>query len=423
MHAERLPVLIYGDGPRLPSGLGRIARDLTLRLFNEEEALGITVAQVGVDPPDGWHHQAWPVFGFQPTFEDQGRSAVRLACQDYTGSPYTPIVFMVMDPSRCFDLTREGAEPQIIPQRFWGYFPIDSENINGRLSGPAAEAVMSCNRVLAYGRYGADVLQRTLQASFEERGGQVRVGPIAHLPHGLDPQFQPTPLEQADPGFQQWIKDLPPRALVLGCVATNQPRKDLSLLFAAAALIRRGGQPVGIWLHTDRVSNAWDVGTLVGDFEFSRDEICVSTADHTISDYDLAARYSASSVTLGVGLGEGFGYPLVESLACGTPVVHGKFGGGVELIPREDWLVEPVAWRLESCYAVKRPVLQPEVVAQALLAAAKEKWQDPQVCQAYCRGAVSNLSWDSLWPRWRKWFRDGFEQERRITKRRQGGRV
>lgn len=419
MHADRLPVLVYGDGPRLPSGLGRIARDLTLRLFNEEEPLGITVAQVGVDPPDGWHHQAWPCFGFQPTMEDQGRSAIRLALQEYADSPFTPIIMMVMDPSRCYDLTRTDPREPEIPQRFWGYFPIDSENINGRLSGPAAEAVWSCNRVLAYGRYGAGVLERTLQAGLEARSGSMlQVGAVPSLPHGLDSHWAPTSLEEAAPQFRAWIQDLPLGAVVIGCVATNQPRKDLSLLFAVGALLRRTGQPVGIWLHTDRTSNAWDIGTLVGDFDFSRDEVCVSTAEHAISDLDLAARYTASTVTLAVGLGEGFGYPIVESLACGTPVVHGKFGGGVALIPRGDWLVDPAAWRLESCYAVKRPVLQPEQVMKVVQEAAAWKAQDLRLCQAYCRGSVSYLSWDSLWPRWRKWFRDGFQQERAHVQRR-----
>lgn len=422
MADPRIPLIVYGDGPRLPSGLGRIARDVLLRLLAEEETLGIAVHQVGVDPPDGWHWQGWPFWGFQPDPSDQGRGAITHVLQDLRDQFDTPpIVWMFMDPSRCYDLTRlvDGVG---LDASFWAYFPIDSENIQGRLAGPAAEAVWACDRVLGYGRYGARVLHSTLQAKLQEttltaRGGRgvtrAQVAPVGYLPHGLDPVWQPgVPLTDSGEGFAAWRARLHPRAWVIGAVATNQPRKDLSLLFASAALLKRQGAPVGVWLHTDRLTNAWDIGQLCLDFGFARQDVCVSTGEVPLADTQLAARYGASDVTLGVGLGEGFGYPLVESLACGTPVVHGKFAGGVELLPRGDWLVEPVAWRLESCYAVKRPVLQPTDVASALGLAAAWKRDDPQGCAAYCSGAVSYLSWEALWPRWRSWVNQGLQTYR-----------
>lgn len=418
------PLIVYGDGPRLPSGLGRIARDLLLRLTPEQEQLGVVVHQVGVDPPDGWHWQGWPFWGFQPDHHDQGRGAVELAATElFEQYGKRPIVLMIMDPSRCYDLTRLAATPQEeedgkLPVRFWGYFPIDSENVHGAISGPAAEAVWSCERVLGYGRYGAHVLHQTLErvaaAKFQPAGGrypaQVDVPPVPFLPHGIDATFAPgAPLEDAGEGFTKWRSRLFGEAWVIGCVATNQPRKDLSLLFSATAILKRRGQPVGVWLHTDRLTNAWDVGQLCLDFGFRREEICVSVADTPLTDLQLSARYAASDVTLAPGLGEGFGYPIVESLASGTPVVHGRFAGGIELIPREDWLVEPAAWRLESCYAVKRPLLRPEDVAGALALAAGWKREHPALAAAYCSGAVSYLQWEALWPRWRAWITRGLQ--------------
>lgn len=414
------PFLVYGDGPRLPSGLGRIARDLLLRLHPEQDQLGIHVMQFGVDPPDGWHWTAWPFWGFQPHLGDQGHEALQQIL-DHELDPEgpTPIVLMIMDPSRCFDLTStflppdEALKQGARPVRFWGYFPIDSENVEGRIGGPAAEAVWACERVMGYGRYGAGVLSATLQARAEKAVGSTQAGriaakPVEYLPHGLDPSFHPgIPLEATGPGFAEWRTHLPGDAWILGCVATNQPRKDLSLLFATASLLKREGAAVGVWLHTDRQTNAWDVGQLCRDFGLQRAEVCLSTAAVTLTDEQLAGRYGASDVTLGVGLGEGFGYPLVESLASGTPVIHGRFAGGVELVPYPGWLIDPVAWRLESCYAVKRPVLQPEDVAGAAALAVGWKRRDRAGCEAYCSGAVSYLGWGAIWPRWRAWIRRG----------------
>lgn len=427
---DPIPFLIYGDGPRLPSGLARIARDLLLRLTPEAEELGIVVHQLGVDPPDGWHFQAWPFWGFQPDSRDQGREALGVIVeelQDRYAQP--PIVFMIMDPSRCYDLTRPRREGEAgvadIDANFWGYFPLDSEDPHGRISGPAADAVWACTRVLGYGRYGSGVLQRTLSAKAQEeyealrgRKGTARLAqipaprPVPYLPHGLDPSFHPgVPLEASGPGFAEWVAHLPSEAWVLGCVATNQARKDLSLLFASASILKQQGQAVGIWLHTDRLTNAWDIGSLALAFGLERAEVCISTAEVLLSDAQLAARYGRSDVTLGVGLGEGYGYPLVESLACGTPVVHVDFAGGAELIPHPAWKVPPAAWRLESVYAVKRPVLAPQEVAAALVAAGGWKRQDRARCEAYCSGAVSYLAWDTLWPRWRQWIRKGVEAQ------------
>lgn len=416
-----IPLLVYGDGPRLASGLGRIARDLLLRLVGEQETLGVMVAQVGVDPPGGWHWQAWPFWGFEPTERDQGRRAVAAAVADlHTQYQQRPIVLLIMDPSRCYDLTRTvgtpGAvdDPGAIPATVWGYFPIDAENMHGAINGPAAEAVWACDRVLGYGAYGARILHTTLTRLAADRvQASTSVAPLPFLPHGLDATFRPgLPLSAAGTPFARWRLALPGDTWILGCVATNQPRKDLSLFFTAGARLKAQGVKVGLWLHTDRLTNAWDVGQLTVDFGFQRPEVCISTSGEPLEDAQLAARYGACDATLAPGLGEGFGYPIVESLASGTPVVHGCYGGGVELLPRSDWLIAPVTYRLESCYAVKRPVFSPDDVAAALAAAAGWKRDHPALATAYCSGAVSHLRWEVLWPRWRAWIRRGVEMAR-----------
>jgi glycosyltransferase involved in cell wall biosynthesis len=42
---------------------------------------------------------------------------------------------------------------------------------------------------------------------------------------------------------------------------------------------------------------------------------------HGLTDYCLSALYSAALLTIVPSLEEGFGYPAVESMACGTPVL------------------------------------------------------------------------------------------------------
>jgi len=409
---DPIPFIIYGDGPRLPSGLARIARDLTARLVGLQEELGIRVAQVGVDWPGGWHWQGWDFCGFQPSDRDQGREAIASVVDELTRETgKRPIVWMFMDPSRCYDLTRQTVydvdDPLEgrIPVDFWGYFPIDAHNQQGGFGGPAQKAVSDCQRVMGYGRYGALVLKHVL--------GEAHLGAVSYLPHGIETRvFRPgIRLDQAEPDFHEWARTVPPETIKIGCVATNQARKDLGLLFSSVAQIKALGHPVALWLHTDKLTHIWDVGELVMTCGLRREEVAASTEE--ITDTQLAARYCWSDVTIAPGLGEGFGYPIVESLACGTPVIHGKYAGGVELIPEPSWLVEPSAWRLESLYAVQRPVFHPKAFAEAVVAVTEqERAIGTDAHRAYCAGAVSYLDWECLWPRWRSWITKGLQEAR-----------
>ena len=77
-----------------------------------------------------------------------------------------------------------------------------------------------------------------------------------------------------------------------------------------------------------------------------------------VSDTELADLYRRSDVTLLTAREEGFGFPVLESLACGTPVVCGRnsalaeMGGDyvdfVEENASPEAYAEKVLWRLEN---------------------------------------------------------------------------
>lgn len=388
-----------------------------MRLYAEQDDLNIRFAQVGVDWPGGWHWQPWDFCGFQPNDQDQGREAVDMVVEELRrATGVQPILLMIMDPARCYDLTRIGAterggEKKKIDAKFWGYYPLDAYNRLQAIGGPAARAVLDTDRLLGYGRWGAQVLKKTLeihQPKFRKIKAPA-IPPMSYLPHGIDTRiFHPgVPMEEADDSFRAWTRRVPKTAVRIGCVATNQARKDLGLLFSTMAEIKALGNPVAIWLHTDKLTHIWDVGELVTTCGLDVREVAVSTQE--LSDRQMAARYGWSDLTIAPGLGEGFGYPIVESLACGTPVVHGDYAGGVELIPNTEWLVEARAWRLESVYALLRPVFHPKDVAETVRRVIDQKAANPDLVQAYCAGAVAHLDWEFLWPRWRAWIKAGLD--------------
>jgi glycosyltransferase involved in cell wall biosynthesis len=280
--------------------------------------------------------------------------------------------------------------------KLWGYFAVDAEDSRGAIGGPARAALQhGYDRLLAYTPYG----KRVLGKSLEGRGAE-----IGWLPHGIDLEvFQPQC--DAPEQFQEsWAESGWP---VIGCVATNTPRKDLGTLFAALE-----GVECHLWLHTDRATtSAWSVQELARQFGRSDPRLLhVSGVEGPSEDSDLARWYSVCAATYAPGLGEGFCYPGVEALACGTPVVGLDYAGLPEFIPEPRWRVKPAAWRLEGAYAIKRPVADVAEVRKALLAAAEWKQRDTLAAIEYCRISVAHLGWEELWPWWEKWIREGLKE-------------
>jgi hypothetical protein len=299
------------------------------------------------------------------------------------------VLFSVWDPARCF-------EYRDLPWAKWGYFAVDGHNARGSFGGPAAEAVRHYQRVLGYGRYGAEVLKTVVGRDVE------------YLPHG----HWVTP-ERVDAAWQEFGER--PQHIYeswrLGCIASNTVRKDLGLFFRTLKELRGGAKVYG-WLHVDTlVTAAWSVPELLDVYDIPRSWLTISTPPS--SDEWLLAQLASCAATIAVGRGEGFCYPLIESLAAGRGVVHVDYAGGAELVPRREWRIGYDAYDVTNPYALQRPLLSEADCAAKLEAIATEAMADGSTLEAYCQASVAHLHWSALWPRWESWFRQGLEQIRK----------
>jgi glycosyltransferase involved in cell wall biosynthesis len=143
------------------------------------------------------------------------------------------------------------------------------------------------------------------------------------MPHGIwVDKFHPVPNAKQLLDWQDKI--------VCGCVMANQSRKDFPVAFQTFARLLRA-----LWLtlpcvaahqHTE---GYWDVQLLAAEYGVGESlEVSLS-----LNDEQLAVRYSACDCTILPSGGEGFGYPIAESLACGTAAVVTGYAGGQELVP------------------------------------------------------------------------------------------
>jgi glycosyltransferase involved in cell wall biosynthesis len=378
-----IPLLVVGDGPQEPTGLGRIARDLCGLIAKSD--LGLDLVQVGGTIPPVW--QDWRHLPLDPSNEDWGAEQVRQYWLSLWGDR-PGILWVIWDPSRLF-----AYQDLQLPVQKWAYTAIDAVNIWGAIGGPAQEALRSFDRVLAYGRWASHAVRLLRQEA-------------PYLPHGLNTSAYSQEVSAEE---DAWVtRTLGPflrsSSLLVGAVGTNQPRKDWGLYFWTLSELKKRGHNVYGWVHTDQLVKAWAIPQLVADFSLQKQV----TITQDLTDRQLALMYRACDVTIGMGLGEGFGYCLVESLAAGVPVVHGGSGGGAELLPRAEWRPPIREERLESVYGLRRPVYRATDFANAVEEVLR--WREAvgeRVVQAYCRGSVQHLEWSILWPRWRSWIRQG----------------
>jgi glycosyltransferase involved in cell wall biosynthesis len=183
-----------------------------------------------------------------------------------------------------------------------------------------------------------------------------------------------------------------PDEVLIGIVATNQPRKDWQLGIETVSLLAKNHK-VRLWIKTDMAERYWSIPALLLDYGLA-DKAMISLGD--MKDDDMARAYSACDLTLGIGSGEGFGFPIFESIFCGTPCIHGYYAGAPEWINQTGLLVDPIAYRYEGLYACKRPVFTPQSWASRA-----EPILDARV------NYNTALDWNNLWPHWEKWLKEG----------------
>ncbi len=97
-----------------------------------------------------------------------------------------------------------------------------------------------------------------------------------------------------------------------------------------------------------------------------------------VPEADLPALYGAASVFVYPSLYEGFGLPILEAMACGTPVVTSNCSSMLEVAGSAAQLADPL--RTEQLAAairaiVERPELAASLAAQGRARAAQFTWE------------------------------------------------
>lgn len=199
--------------------------------------------------------------------------------------------------------------------------PVDHEP----LAPAVAQVCHNCYRPIAYAPNGFRELRK---AGFD---------PL-YAPHSYDPAIY-YPEDRAEARAKFGFAD---DMFVVGTVAVNRggipSRKAWPQNLEAFALFAKDKPNVRYFLHTDLAQDGFEGGVnipaLCAQLGIGGKVIYCDQASYRRSlfpdDY-LRSFYSAIDVLNAVSLGEGFGIPMLEAQACGTPIIASEFAAARDL--------------------------------------------------------------------------------------------
>lgn len=272
--------------------------------------------------------------------------------------------------------------------------------------GIVAVDALNCNGTAMNGLHGA-IFWTTFGEAEARKGGYTR--PSAVVPLGVDLEtYKPLPDSAATRrsfGLAKFLSDngLPENPFIVGYVGRNQQRKRLDLLveYFAEWIGSYERRDACLWIQRAPTGEqAYDIAQLARYYGIADRVILpsVSTDNQGIQEHLLARVYSVFDIMATTTLGEGWGLPQMEGMACGIPQVAPKFSalgewadGVAQLVPCTAYAATPngpntiggIADQRLFCAALDRLYCNGELRAQVreagLQLVARDDYRWPQV--------------------------------------------
>lgn len=196
------------------------------------------------------------------------------------------------------------------------YFPFDSKDVYAG----AEDVLETMNIRVAMSKFAQNLLKK--ETGLESH----------YIPHGLDPViYRPLPkhvIEKAKKD-NKWEDKF-----IVGCVGRNQSRKNLPALFKAFKEFSDGKKDTVLFLHADpkdpQGNDLFDLSKKLG----IQDKVVFGMKRFSLGEpeFKINLAYNLMDVHVLSTTGEGFGLPIIESMAAGTPNICTDYTSAKELI-------------------------------------------------------------------------------------------
>ncbi len=223
-------------------------------------------------------------------------------------------LLFALDPTRTV-VTVHDVAPLLFPGKRWGMSQLAWQW--------AWKGAVKARRLISVSAYTRKMLVERCGLSPDR---------IVVIPEGVEPTFRPLPEETVDTFRRR--RGLPDGPVLLH-VGNTQPRKNVEGLLRALAILRQWNSRI-ILLQVG--------GTPTPS---QRQLIAAQGLESNIRflgpvpDEDLVLLYNVADVFVFPSLYEGFGFPPLEAMACGTPVVASNASSLPEVVGDAGFLVDP----------------------------------------------------------------------------------
>ncbi len=190
--------------------------------------------------------------------------------------------------------------------------------------------------------------------------------------HGVDPLYRPIPTDEAHHRMRQTYGIDRPYVLFVGKL---ELRKNIQRLLEAYAMFRRQTAADVLLVLAGRRTYAPELIDQTLEKLGIREQVIELGY---VAPSDMPSLYSGADVFLFATLWEGFGIPVLESMACATPVITSRVSCLPEIVGDAAILVDPtsVDQIAEAIGRLHRdPTLRQTLVERGLKRASQFTWQ------------------------------------------------
>ena len=393
-----MKILIMSDSLNIPTGLGRVGRELAIGLKNKGFDIGYL----------GWFHDndarlqvPKGIRYWSTSNKNYGSDSLDMVVNKFQPDIVLTIgdfwnLWYINDPSIC--RTRRFFQ-------WCAYIAVDGEPINGGLPPGILKTIEDIDLPVAYTDYAkAAVLKSIFDQETRNR--------IETIYHGVDTNvFKPDPAKRKELRQKYGIED---KFLFL-TVCRNQSRKNIPELLRAwkkfSELPENEGNVI-LWPHMYfEDPMGWNIGHLLDVLKLRNnsimyyDQVAYSDSElHLISDEELAQVYQIADAFILLS-GEGFGLPTFEAMATKLPCVLLDYAASSELGAEGRAELVPVgnSFTWTGAHLTQRPI--PDI--QAVVGSMQKVYSNREYRESIAKKGyefATQYTWERVVNEWAMYF-------------------
>lgn len=317
-----MKILYLSDSPFIPSGYGKVGRDLLLGLREKGHQIVILGGALASAP---FQPQVWNGMTHYPVQAYGNIDQIRFVLKEHKPD----VMIINSDPrhlSHVFEIDNEvrSACPLVF-YHLWDDEPFPRFNI---------PYYRSTDVIVAGSKFTYDLLKENYKDT-----------PIFYIPMGINTDVFNTFSKEKVQEFKKQIFQSYPQYIntgfVVGYIGRNILRKRILDLYRIFSQFAKGKNDILLFLHSSPFDPEGSNLLYFRDALYPNLPVAVSEPRGQ-DDSFLTLLYNMFSVSINIAHAEGFGLPLAESMACGTPCIATNNAGPSNLITEENgWLVNP----------------------------------------------------------------------------------